>query len=72
MSKTMFFKEYIVFQPDINKIEEEIIIYKVINCKDNCFQSFEFDCICDVKFRDFKNKKIIDIEIRDDGLIKNV
>ena len=42
----------------------------LINCKINCFHSFKLDCICDVQFKDIENKKIIDKEIRDDGLIK--
>ena len=42
----------------------------MINCENNCFQTFKFQCICDVKFKDIKNKKINSKEIRSDGLIK--
>ena len=68
MSNTIFFKEYIIYKPDINKIEDENVVDKLINCKNNCFHSFKFNCICDVEFRDIKNKN----EIQDDGLFENV
>ena len=57
MSKTKLFKESIIYKPDINKINEENFVDKLINCKDNCFHSMKFDCICDLKFKDMKNKE---------------
>ena len=70
MSKTIFFKDYIVYKPDIIKIDEEIIVDNLINCKGNCFHSFKFLCICKVKIKNIRNKRIFIKEIRDDGLIK--
>ena len=58
MSNTIFSKEYIIYKPDINKRDEEIIVDKLINFKDNGFHSFNFKIICDVKFMDIRNKKI--------------
>ena len=55
MSNTIFFKEFINYKPDTNKIDEEIIVDKLKKCKDKCFHSIKFNCICDVKFED--NKK---------------
>ena len=69
MSNTLFLKEYIIYKPDINKIDEEIVD-KLITCKDNYFQSFNFSCICDVKFKDTKNEERIKKEIKDDGKTK--
>ena len=70
MSKTTFFKGYIILRTDINKIDEENVVDKLIKCKNNCFHSFKFDCICDVKFKDISVKKTFNKAIRDDGLIK--
>ena len=63
MSKTIFFKEYTIYKPDFNQMNEEIIVDKLIKCKDKCFHSFEFDCICDVQFKGIKNKKTINKKI---------
>ena len=57
MSKTKFFKEYIKYKPDIIEIDEDIVVEKLLNCKQNCFHSFKFDCICDKKFKDSRNRK---------------
>ena len=70
MSKTIFFREFIVYKPDNINIEDGIIVDKVINCNDNRFRSFKFDCICDVEFKDIKDKEIIIKEIGVDGSIK--
>ena len=43
MSKTINFKKYIVYKPDSNKIDEEIIVDKLINFNEKCFHSFIFD-----------------------------
>ena len=49
---TMFFEDYEIYRPDINKKDEknEVAIL-------NCFHSFGFNFVCDVKFKDIKNKK---------------
>ena len=57
MSKAIFFKQCVIYKPDIDNIDEEIVVDKLINCEDNCFHLFKFDYICDVKFKDIKNKK---------------
>ena len=57
MCKTKTFHEHTVYKPHNNKIDEENIVDKLMNCKDNCFHSFNFDCICDVKFKDIRNEK---------------
>ena len=59
MSKTINFKEYKVYKPDCSKKDEEIFVDKLIKCKDNCFQSFKFDGICDVNFKDIKKKILL-------------
>ena len=70
MNEIIFFKDYIFYKPHFNKIDEESFADKLINCKYKCFHSSEVDCVCDVQFKDFKNKKINKKEVRDDGLIK--
>ena len=55
-SVRLFFKEYIIYKPDINTIGEEIVVDKLINCKDKRFHSFKIDCICDVEFKDIRKK----------------
>ena len=69
MSKTIFIKAILIDKPDNNKIDDEIVVEKLINCKDKLFQWFEFDSICVVKFKDIQNKKI-NKKIRGDGLMK--
>ena len=54
---TLFFKEFIIYKPDNNKIDEKIIVDKLINCEINCFHTFKFECICDDKLKDIRNKK---------------
>ena len=46
-----------MYKPDSNEKDEEIVVDKLINCKDNCFYSFKFNCICDVKIIDNKIEK---------------
>ena len=58
MSKTILFKKYFIYKPDFIKIDEKVIVDKMINCKDFCSNSFRILCLCDVKFRDTKNKKL--------------
>ena len=55
---TIVFKEYENYKPDINKIEEKIDV-ATSNSKDNCFHSFGFNYVCDVKFSDFEIIKLI-------------
>ena len=66
---TLFFREYVIYKPDI-KTDEEFIVDKVTNCENNCFHTFNFEFKCDVKIKDIKNKKIINREIGNDGLRK--
>ena len=54
----------------MNKIDEEIFVAKLINCENNCFHTFKFELISDVKFKDIKSKKIFNIEVRNNGLVK--
>ena len=67
---TVFFKEYIIYKPDINKIDEEIFVDKLINCKNNCFHTFRFELLSDVKFKGINDKEIINKGIRNKGLVK--
>ena len=59
MSRTIFYTEEIIYKPDFIKIDEEIVVDKLINCKDNCFHSFKFDCKCDVNLRILGTKKYL-------------
>ena len=56
MSNIIFLKEYIIYKPDINKIDEQTVVDKLISCKEICFHSFKCNCTCDVKYKDTKNK----------------
>ena len=53
----IFHKGYEIYQLDISKIVEEILVDAVLNCKDIFFQSFKCYYVCDVEFEVFKKGK---------------
>ena len=65
----IFFKEYEIYKPDINKMDKEIFTNVVENCNDRYFLSFYCDYVCDIEIKDNKNGKIVIGKIRGDKVV---